>query len=67
MPFKQQEVRSLVHSNNVALFGLMETRVDKKNSSKIASAILKGWRVFLTTTTTQMGESGYFGILIYWK
>ena len=44
-PFKQQEIRSLVFSNNISLLGLNETRVHQANSSIIANELLRCWKV----------------------
>ena len=42
-PSKQRELRSLILSNEVCLFGLNETKVREDNSESVASDLLRGW------------------------
>ena len=42
--FKQREIRSLIHSNNISLFRIIETQVQQENSIQIANDLLRGWR-----------------------
>ena len=43
-PFKQKELRVWIHKNQVALVGVLETRVRAENSSQIISSILPYWQ-----------------------
>ena len=43
-PFKQQEIRTMLHSNNVSLLGINESRVHPAKSSKIINSLFKGWK-----------------------
>ena len=61
-PFKQQEVRSLVFSNNISLFGLNETRVHQDNCSRVAEALLKGWKVLVNYNYHPNGR-----ICVFWN
>ena len=64
--FKQREIRSLIHSNNISLFGLIETRVQQENSIQIANDLLRGWRYVFNYNYHPNVGYGFSGNLISW-
>ena len=44
-PKRQQDVRSIVQKNNIALIGLVETKVRRENSSSIMQNLMEGWQM----------------------
>ena len=55
-PHKQRDLRSLISSNNISLFGLNETKVSEENSTSIAAELLWGWQHFFNYQSHQNGR-----------
>ena len=42
-PNKQEDIKIFLHEKNIALVGLLETKVKEKNVEKVAKNIFHGW------------------------
>ncbi|GAV93114.1 Exo_endo_phos domain-containing protein, partial [Cephalotus follicularis] len=53
---KQREVKSLILKYNVALLGILETRVRAANKEKVARSFGRGWRVATNHSQSLLGR-----------
>lgn len=55
-PLKQHEVRKMIVAYGLNIICLLETRVQKENSSAILSRMLSGWRWFSNYSSHRLGR-----------
>lgn len=54
-PFKQKEVKVLLHTNKVSVAVLLETRVKIENAQKIVGNICRGWEYITPSVLEFLG------------